>query len=101
MAQDIAYKNFEQPSNQEEQAKQPAKKPTNLTFEGYWKTKLAKIKEEMQKKGRIKMAKRKNKNIDVLYGIFGKLESNLCKEEIGFLKSCIRKSFLTKRKIEE
>ena len=60
-----------------------------------------KNKEEMQKKGRIKMAKRKNKDIDVLYGIFGKLESNLCKEEIGFLKSCIRKSFLTKRKIEE
>ena len=60
-----------------------------------------KNKEEMQKKGRIKMAKRKNKDIDVLYGIFGKLESNLCEEEIGFLKSCIRKSFLTKRKIEE
>ena len=60
-----------------------------------------KNKEEMQKKGRIKMAKRKNKDIDVLYGIFGKLERNLSKEEIGFLKSCIRKSFLTKRKIEE
>ena len=60
-----------------------------------------KNKEEMQKKGRIKMAKRKNKDIDVLYGIFGKLESNLFEEEIGFLKSCIRKSFLTKRKIEE
>ena len=60
-----------------------------------------KNKEEMQKKGRIKMAKRKNKDIDVLYRIFGKLENNLCEEEIGFLKSCIRKSFLTKRKIEE
>ena len=47
------------------------------------------------------MAKRKNKDIDVLYGIFGKLESNLCEEELRFLKSCIRKSFLTKRKIEE
>ena len=47
------------------------------------------------------MAKRKNKDIDVLYGIFDKLERNLCEEEIGFLKSCIRKSFLTKRKIEE
>ena len=47
------------------------------------------------------MAKRKNKDIDVLYGIFGKLESNLFEEEIGFPKSCIRKSFLTKRKIEE
>ena len=58
-------------------------------------------KEEMQEKGRIKMAKRKNKDIDVLYGIFGKLERNLCEEEIGFLKSCIRKSLLTKRKIEE
>ena len=60
-----------------------------------------KNKEEMQKKGRIKMAKRKNKDIDVLYGIFDKLERHLCEEEIGFLKSCIRKSFLTKRKIEE
>jgi len=60
-----------------------------------------KNKEEMQKKGRIKMAKRKNKDIDVLYAIFGKLESNLCEEELRFLKSCIRKSFLTKREIEE
>ena len=60
-----------------------------------------KNKEEMQKKGRIKMAKRKNKDIDVLYGIFGKLENNLCEEELRLLKSCIRKSFLTKRKIEE
>ena len=42
MAQDIAYKNFEQPSNQEEEAKQPAKKTTNLTLEGYWKTKQRK-----------------------------------------------------------
>ena len=45
MAQDNAYKNFDKPSNQEEQAKQPAKKPTNLTLEGYWKTKLAKMTE--------------------------------------------------------
>ena len=60
-----------------------------------------KNKEEMQKKGRIKMAKRKNKDIDVLGRIFDKLENNLCEEDLRFLKSCIRKSFLTKRKIEE
>ena len=60
-----------------------------------------KNKEEMQKKGRIKMAKRKNKDIDILYGIFDKIERNLSEEELRFLKSCIRKSFLTKRKIEE
>ncbi len=45
MAQDIAYKNFEQPSNQEEQAKQQAKKPTNLTLQVYWKTKQRKMTE--------------------------------------------------------
>ncbi len=50
MAQDIAYKNFEQPSNQEEQAtQQEAKKPTNLTLEGYWKTKQRKTRKNWVK----------------------------------------------------
>ena len=40
MAQDNAYKNFEQPSNQEEEAK--ATSQANLTLEGYWKTKQRK-----------------------------------------------------------
>ena len=60
-----------------------------------------KNKEEMQKKGRIKMAKRKNKDIDTLQKIFVTLEEKLSKEEVDFLKSCIRKSFMTKRNIEE
>ena len=60
-----------------------------------------KNKEEMQKKGRIKMAKRKNKDIDTLQRIFVTLEEKLSKEEVDFLKSCIRKSFMTKRNIEE
>ena len=60
-----------------------------------------KNKEEMQKKGRIKMAKRKNKDIDTLHRIFVTLEEKLSKEEVDFLKSCIRKSFMTKRSIEE
>ena len=58
-------------------------------------------KEEMQKKGRIKMAKRKNKDIDTLQRIFVRLEDKLSKEEVDFLKSCIRKSFMTKKDIEE
>ena len=74
----------------------PRETPLQKVKEHYQKNK-----EEMQKKGRIKMAKRKNKDIDVLDGIFDKLETNLCEEELRFLKSCIRKSFLTKRKIEE
>ena len=60
-----------------------------------------KNKEEMQKKGRIKMAKRKNKDIDTLHRIFVTLEEKLTKEEVDFLKSCIRKSFMTKKNIEE
>ena len=60
-----------------------------------------KNKEEMQKKGRIKMAKRKNKDIDTLHRIFVTLEEKLTKEEVDFLKSCIRKSFMTKKDIEE
>ena len=60
-----------------------------------------KNKEEMQKKGRIKMAKRKNKDIDTLQRIFVTLEDKLTKEDVDFLKSCIRKSFVTKRNIEE
>ena len=60
-----------------------------------------KNKEEMQKKGRIKMAKRKNKDIDTLQRIFAVLEDKLTKEEVDFLKSCIRKSFMTKKNIEE
>jgi len=60
-----------------------------------------KNKEEMQKKGRIKMAKRKNKDIDTLQRIFVTLEEKLSKEEVDFLKSCIRKSFMTKKNIEE
>ena len=59
-----------------------------------------KHKEEMQKKGRIKMAKRKNKDIDTLQRIFVTLEEKLTKEEVDFLKSCIRKSFMTKKDIE-
>ena len=50
-----------------------------------------KNKEEMQKKGRIKMAKRKNKDIDTLQRIFVTLEDKLTKEEVDFLKSTIRK----------
>ena len=60
-----------------------------------------KNKEEMQKKGRIKMAKRKNKDIDKLQRIFVTLEDKLTKEDIDFLKSCIWKSFMTKKTIEE
>ena len=60
-----------------------------------------KNKEEMQKKGRIKMAKRKNKDIDTLQRIFVTLEDKLTKEDVDFLKSCIRKSFMTKKDIEE
>ena len=60
-----------------------------------------KNKEEMQKKGRIKMAKRKNKDIDTLQKIFVTLEDKLTKEDVDFLKSCIRKSFMTKKDIEE
>ena len=60
-----------------------------------------KNKEEMQKKGRIKMAKRKNKDIDTLQRIFVTLEDKLTKEDVDFLKSCIRKSFMTKKNIEE
>ena len=60
-----------------------------------------KNKEEMQKKGRIKMAKRKNKDIDTLQRIFVTLEEKLSKEEVDFLKSCIRKSFMTKKDVEE
>ena len=60
-----------------------------------------KNKEEMQKKGRIKMAKRKNKDIDTLQRIFVTLEDKLTKEEVDFLKSCVRKSFMTKKTIEE
>ena len=60
-----------------------------------------KNKEEMQKKGRIKMAKRKNKDIDTLQRIFAVLEDKLTKEEVDFLKSSIRKSFMTKKNIEE
>ena len=60
-----------------------------------------KNKEEMQKKGRIKMAKRKNKDIDTLQRIFAVLEDKLTKEEVDFLKSSIRKSFMTKKDIEE
>ena len=56
---------------------------------------------EMQKKGRIKMAKRKNKDIDMLQRIFVTLEDKLSKEDVDFLKSCIRKSFMTKKHIEE
>ena len=60
-----------------------------------------KNKEEMQKKGRIKMAKRKNKDIDTLQRIFVTLEDKLTKEDVDFLKSSIRKSFMTKKDIEE
>ena len=60
-----------------------------------------KNKEQMQKKGRIKMAKRKNKDVDTLQRIFVTLEEQLRKEEVDFLKSCIRKSFMTKKNIEE
>ena len=59
-----------------------------------------KNKEEMQKKGRIKMAKRKNKDIDTFQRIFVTLEEKLTKEDFDFLKSCIRKSFMTKKDIE-
>ena len=45
MAQDIAYKNFEQPSNQGGQAKATSQEPSNLTLQVYWKTKLAKMTE--------------------------------------------------------
>ena len=60
-----------------------------------------KNKEEMQKKGRIKMAKRKNKDIDTLQRIFVTLEDKLTKEDVDFLKTCVRKSFMTKKHIEE
>ena len=60
-----------------------------------------KNKEEMQKKGRIKMAKRKNKDIDTLQRIFVTLEDKLSEKEVNSLKSCIRKSFMTKKDIEE
>ena len=60
-----------------------------------------KSKEEMQKKGWIKMAKRENKDIDTLQRIFARLEDKLSKEEVDFLKACIRKSFMTKKNIEE
>ena len=60
-----------------------------------------KNKEEVQKKGRIKMAKRKNKDIATLQRIFVTLEDKLSKEDVDFLKSCIRKSFMTKKTIEE
>ena len=60
-----------------------------------------KNKKEMQKKGRIKMAKRKNKDIDTLQRIFAKLEEKLTKEDFDFLKSCIRKSFMTKKNVEK
>ena len=46
-----------------------------------------KNKEEMQKKGRIKMAKRKNKSIDTLQRIFVTLEDKPSKKEVDFLKS--------------
>ena len=54
-------------------------------------------KEEMQEKGRIKMAKRKNKQIDFLQDILTKVEKNLTEEEMTLLKSCIRKSYLVKK----
>ena len=54
-------------------------------------------KEEMQEKGRIKMAKRKNKQIDLLHEILEKVEKNLTEEEMTLLKSCIRKSYLVKK----
>ena len=54
-------------------------------------------KEEMQEKGRIKMAKRKNKQIDLLHGILEKVEKNLTGEEMTLLRSCIRKSYLVKK----
>ena len=60
-----------------------------------------KNKEEMQKKGRIKMAKRKNKDIDTLQRIFVTLEDKLTKEDVDFLKSCVRKSLMTKKDVEE
>ena len=49
-----------------------------------------KNKGEMQKKGRIKMAKRKNKDVDTLQRIFVTLEDQLTKEDVDFLKSCVR-----------
>ena len=54
-------------------------------------------KEEMQEKGRIKMAKRKNKQIDLLHGILEKVEKNITEEEMTLLQSCIRKSYLAKK----
>jgi len=54
-------------------------------------------KEEMQEKGRIKMAKRKNKQIDMLHEILEKVEKNLTEEEMTLLRSCIRKSYVTKK----
>ena len=54
-------------------------------------------KEEMQEKGRIKMAKRKNKQIDLLQDILVKVRKNLTEEEMTLLTSCIRKSYLTKK----
>ena len=54
-------------------------------------------KEEMQEKGRIKMAKRKNKQIDLLHEILEKVEKNITEEEMTLLRSCIRKSYLVKK----
>ena len=48
----------------------------------YVKEYYQKNKEEMQKKGRIKMAKRKNKDIDTLQRIFVRLEDKISKEEV-------------------
>ena len=44
------------------------------------------------------MVKWKNKDIDTLQRIFVTLEDKLPKEEVNFLKSCILKSFMTKKK---
>ena len=54
-------------------------------------------KEEMQEKGRIKMAKRKNKQIDLLQDILVKVRKNLTEEEMTLLTSCIRKSYVAKK----
>ena len=54
-------------------------------------------KEEMQEKGRIKMAKRKNKQIDLLQDILVKVKKNLTEEEMTLLTSCIRKSYVAKK----
>ena len=54
-------------------------------------------KEEMQEKGRIKMAKRKNKQIDLLQDILIKVKKNLTEEEMTLLTSCIRKSYVAKK----